>query len=92
MAGICADRNLFDLACAQSLLAGVGGEPGPGLSAAEARARADRAMDTLRRAVAAGYRDLANMRKDADLDALRSRADFQLLMMDAGFPEKPFIP
>ncbi len=84
--------TLYDLACDQAMLAADAAKSGSGLAAAEGRADADRAMDTLRRAVAAGYRNLANMRTDADLDALRSRADFQLLMMDVGFPEKPFIP
>jgi hypothetical protein len=43
---------------------------------------ADRAMTTLRRAVAAGYRNIANMRTDTDLDALRSREDFRKLLAD----------
>ena len=82
--------NLFDLECAQSLLAGVAAKSGSALSAAEGRVEADRAVDTLRRAVAAGYRDLACVRTDTDLDPLRLRADFQLLMMDLAFPEEPF--
>jgi hypothetical protein len=47
-------------------------------------------VDTLRRAVAAGYRDYAHMQTDADLDPLRSRRDFQLLMMDLAMPADPF--
>ena len=85
-------KNLVDLACCQALLAGVGGEPGSGLPDAELRARADRAIDTLRRAIASGYRDFVRLRTDADLDRLRSRADFQLLMQDVAFPAKPFVP
>ena len=43
---------------------------------------ADGAMATLRRAVAAGYSDVAHMRTDTDLDALRQRDDFQKLIKD----------
>ncbi len=32
------------------------------------------------------------MRRDADLDPLRSRPDFQMLMMDPAFPDEPFAP
>ena len=53
-------------------------------------AAADAAMSTLRRAVAAGYRDLALMNHDSDLDPLRSSAEFQVLMMDLAFPDQPF--
>ena len=41
-----------------------------------ARAAADRAMRRLREAVAAGFRDLAHMRTDTDLDPLRVTARF----------------
>jgi hypothetical protein len=61
---------LYDLACFQSSLSGALASPGSPLWAAEASAGAGQAMDTLRRAVAAGYRNLAWMRGDADLDPL----------------------
>ena len=57
---------------------------------AEGRAAADRAMRVLRQAVAAGYYNAAHMAKDPDLDPLRSRPDFQILMMDLAFPADPF--
>jgi serine/threonine-protein kinase len=38
------------------------------------------ALDTLRRAIAAGFRDLGRLRADADLALLRPRADFQALV------------
>ena len=60
------------------------------MTAAEGRAEADQAMESLRQAVAAGYRKLAIMRTDTDLDSLRPRRDFQLLMMDLEFPAEPF--
>jgi eukaryotic-like serine/threonine-protein kinase len=47
-------------------------------------------VSTLKRAIGAGYRDLAHMRIDTDLDPLRSRPDFQLLMMDLAFPANLF--
>jgi hypothetical protein len=47
-------------------------------------------MQWLHRAVARGYRNVALMRRDSDLDPLRSRPDFQLLMMDLAMPDDPF--
>jgi hypothetical protein len=40
--------------------------------------------------MAAGYRDVAWMRRDPDLDPLRPRADFQVLLLDLAFPADPF--
>ena len=54
------------------------------------RAAADEAMKSLRRAVAAGNRDAAWMKTDTDLDPLRSRRDFQLILMDMELPPDPF--
>jgi tetratricopeptide (TPR) repeat protein len=51
---------------------------------------ADRAMATLRRAVAQGWHGLAELRFDPSFDSLRSRLDFQALMMDLAFPADPF--
>jgi serine/threonine protein kinase/tetratricopeptide (TPR) repeat protein len=48
----------------------------------EADAQANQAMAWLQKAVAAGYKDVANMKKDKDLDALRERADFKKLLAD----------
>ena len=81
---------LYNLACGHAQLAGLAAAPGSGMTAAEGRAEADWAMEWLRQAVAAGYRNVALMRTDRDIDALRSRPDFQLLMMDLAFPDKPF--
>jgi hypothetical protein len=47
-------------------------------------------MHWLRAAVAAGYRDHAQMRTDTYFDPLRQRPDFQLLMLDLAFPAEPF--
>jgi tetratricopeptide (TPR) repeat protein len=46
----------------------------------QADAEADRAMDWLRRAVAAGYKNAARVQQDRDLAALRGRADFAKLV------------
>jgi hypothetical protein len=44
-------------------------------------------MAWLTKAVAAGFKDRAHMEKDADLDALRQRDDFQKLLQS--LPAKP---
>ena len=80
----------YNLACEYAKLAGVAALSGSGMSADEGRAAAERAMQWLHRAVARGYRNIALMRRDHDLDPLRSRDDFQLLMMDLEFPDDPF--
>ena len=43
---------------------------------------ADRAMESLRHAVKAGFKDAAQMAKDTDLDALREREDFKKLLTE----------
>jgi serine/threonine protein kinase len=44
--------------------------------------QAELAMDWLKKAVAAGYKDVDLMRKDSDLDALRGREDFKNLLAE----------
>jgi tetratricopeptide (TPR) repeat protein len=80
----------YNLACGYADLAGLTTMPGSGISDAEGRAAAERAMDWLHRAVAAGFRSVDLFRRDHDLDPLRSREDFRLLMMDLEFPDDPF--
>ncbi len=43
-----------------------------------------------RRAIATGYRDAEQMRKDPDLDPIRSSPEFTLLLLDLAFPTDPF--
>lgn len=50
--------------------------------AAERERYAALAVETLARAIAVGYADLANMRRDTDLDAIRDRDDVQKLLAD----------
>jgi serine/threonine-protein kinase len=47
-----------------------------------AKSYADRAMETLRQAVANGYKEAAALKKDADLNPLRSRDDFKKLVAE----------
>ena len=55
------------------------------------RRDADRALDTIRRAIGRGWGG-AELRTDPDFDALRSRPDFRALLMDLAFPADPFVP
>ncbi len=82
--------NLYNLACFRSLLSGIAAEPGSGLTSGEVSTLGEQAVLALRRAVAAGFRDIGFMRRDTDLDPLRGRADFQMLLLDVGFPKNPF--
>ena len=52
--------------------------------AKRAAAEADRAMDWLRKAVAAGFKDATSLSKNEDLEVLRDRADFRKLVSDLG--------
>jgi hypothetical protein len=82
--------DLYNLSCSHANLSSFAAEPASGMTAAEGRDEADRAMACLRQAVAGGYRRLAVLQTDTDLDPLRSRLDFQLLLMDLAFPAEPF--
>jgi hypothetical protein len=85
---------LYNLACAHAQCskpdrpAPAGGEHA---GKSDYRWHNDRAMEALRRAVAAGFKDIAHMRRDTDLDPLRTRPDFQALMMDLAFPADPLM-
>jgi serine/threonine-protein kinase len=91
--GVSTVVDLYNLACAESRLSALfPSDPAGGTDVArtDREAHAERAVAALRRAVAAGYGDLAHMRIDPDLDPIRSRPDFQLLLMDLAFPPDPF--
>jgi tetratricopeptide (TPR) repeat protein len=68
---------LYDLACVFALSTAAAGED---RKLGETYAR--RAVALLRRALARGYKDIEHLKKDSDLDALRSRDDFQQLLTD----------
>jgi non-specific serine/threonine protein kinase/serine/threonine-protein kinase len=71
--------SLYNAACWRGITAAVFAEAG---KADESKADADRAMDWLRKATAAGYKNSAHIKKDKDLDALRDREDFKKLLSE----------
>jgi tetratricopeptide (TPR) repeat protein len=80
--------GLYDAACFRAVTAAVLRLGDPSADAAKkAYIEADRAMVWLQKAVAAGYRDAAQMATDADLTALRGRADFKKLMSELEGPK-----
>jgi serine/threonine protein kinase len=72
--------SLYDAACCRAVTASVLRASGGEVAATSAMAEADRAMDLLTRALAAGFDNLAHMEQDGDLDALRDREDFRKLI------------
>jgi serine/threonine-protein kinase len=83
--------DVYDTACCHSLLAGAAPEPGSGLTPADARAEAKRAVAGVREAFARGYGNLVWVQRgDPDLKPIRRRPDFKLLMMDLIMPSDPF--
>jgi hypothetical protein len=82
--------SLYTAACFRAVIAAAlrAADQSPA-GAKPAEAEADRAMAWLERAVAAGYREAANMAVDHDLDALRHRTDFKVLLarMSASQPK-----
>jgi eukaryotic-like serine/threonine-protein kinase len=80
----------FNVAMIHAGLAGIATRPGSGISAAEGQAEADRAMTWLRTAIDGGFRPPAQTWAESALNPLRSRLDFQVLMMDMAFPKDAF--
>ena len=77
---------------AHAALAGLAGQEGTGVSAAEGKAHADQAMALLRKAVD-GFRYIPEYRTEGALDPLREREDFKKLLTEleqksAAKPEK----
>ena len=61
------------------------------MTEAEGRVEAERAVAGVRRALDAGYSEVNWVRRgDPDLKPIRSRPDFQLLVLDLAFPAEPF--
>ena len=73
--------EVYDLACVYA----VASDKLPG----NREEYAVRAVELLRRAIAAGYKDRAHMEKDGDLDALRGRADYKKLLTTLPNPPPP---
>jgi eukaryotic-like serine/threonine-protein kinase len=85
--------DLYNLACVHSqcgALIGGGRRPLSPEERVERDSHWEQAMAALRRALAARAAVSAWLRQDPDLDPLRSREDFRLLMMDLAFPADPF--
>jgi tetratricopeptide (TPR) repeat protein/predicted Ser/Thr protein kinase len=84
----------FNLACTKALLSTLVGQPGVEPSPAERaeiRHYQDEAIADLR--LAFGMKlSQAWVLDNHDLDSLRSRPDFQALLLDSGFPADPFVP
>jgi serine/threonine-protein kinase len=66
------------------------GKPGPVPILYEVKADPDRAMATLRKMAASGFVRRDTLLSSPDLAPLRSRPDFQLLVMDLSMPDFPF--
>ena len=64
----------YDFACIYSVASGK--------IASRKQEYADRALELLRKAVKAGYKDAAHMKKDTDLDPLRERDDCKKLLSE----------
>jgi tetratricopeptide (TPR) repeat protein/tRNA A-37 threonylcarbamoyl transferase component Bud32 len=79
---------LHDLACSH-LLWSVAEREGA-IAPAEREARTQRAIAVVRRAIMTGHATLLQIRGDPVLDPLRSRSDFQEMLMDLEFPGEPF--
>jgi eukaryotic-like serine/threonine-protein kinase len=75
--------SLYNAACMRAVTAAV--VHNNDKSAASARAAGDdaeRAMAWLKQAVAAGFNDTAQMKRDTDLNVLRDRDDFKQLVAE----------
>ncbi|HMC90417.1 MAG TPA: tetratricopeptide repeat protein, partial [Gemmataceae bacterium] len=76
-------RSLYDAACYRAVAAAVIGATDKSEGAAQkVEAEAARAMTWLKQAIAAGFDDVAHMKQDKDLDALRGREDFKKVVAD----------
>jgi serine/threonine protein kinase/tetratricopeptide (TPR) repeat protein len=74
--------NIFELACCRAMQAALAGKDGSGVPASAGLAEADKAMDLLRKAVAAGHQNLYDFRDEPGLDSLRQRDDFKKLLAE----------
>ena len=54
------------------------------------RSLEDRAVEELRNAIKAGFRQLPPLKQDTCFDSLRGRLDFRLILMDLAMPSDPF--
>ncbi len=66
-------QGMYNFACTRALMIS---------KAADRSKQADVAMETLKQAAAAGFKDIEQIKKDTDLDALRGRDDFKKLLAE----------
>jgi eukaryotic-like serine/threonine-protein kinase len=84
-------NSLYNAACCRAVTAAVIRASNDSETAGkQSAAEIDRAMVWLRQAVAAGFNNVELMKKDTDLDAVRSREDFRKLLkeLEAGKGKK----
>ena len=74
--------SLYAAARFRAVTAGVQAKAKTADAAKLAKDDADRAMQWLQKAVQAGYKDSAHMKKDTYLDPLREREDFKKLLAE----------
>jgi serine/threonine protein kinase/tetratricopeptide (TPR) repeat protein len=86
-------NSLYNAACYRALTAAAQAQAKSPDAARLAKEEADRAMERLNQAVKAGYVDLAHIKKDANLDPLRQREEFQNLVarLDALLQARSYI-
>jgi tetratricopeptide (TPR) repeat protein len=75
----------YEIVCALALCSIVVGEGKAEFTAAEQASKrryAERAMETLKQAIAEGWENVTWMNQDPDLDALRDRDDFKTLLAE----------
>jgi tetratricopeptide (TPR) repeat protein len=72
----------FTIACSHAALAGLAGQEGTGVSAAEGKDHADQAMALLRKAADGYPYILHDSRNEGALDPLREREDFKKLLTE----------
>jgi tetratricopeptide (TPR) repeat protein len=82
--------DFYNQACAHGLYLATMKQKGSGVSATDAEAEAKIVIALLGAAIENGFRDFAHIATDQDLEAVRRRSDFRLLMMDATFPQDVF--
>jgi hypothetical protein len=78
--------ELYNLACVYAQLGVLLQQAAKPLTSAERETLANKAMEALRRSIAAGMRDFTQMERDHDLDPLRQRPDFRQLMQEIAGP------
>ena len=81
---------MFDAGC-HAMLSSVAGVSGSGVPATDRSSEGEEAMVILRRILAEDYH-APELRTESCLEPLRAGPDFQLLMMDADFPDDPIAP